>query len=101
MLTGWLAAGGTGVVNSTTRPFREAEGSRRILIVLRGSPNTDIIARMPGPAGPVGNEIRYFAIFDSETSGYPLVYFRATPPYTTIPHDVRPWDAMISGIFPC
>jgi hypothetical protein len=34
-------------------------------------------------------------VFDSETSGYPLVYFRATLPCTTIPDDVPSWDAML------
>jgi hypothetical protein len=94
MLTGWLAAGGTQIVNSD-RPFKESEGSQRIPVCLRGSPNTDQVARLPGPTGPAGNEIRYFAIFDKETSGYPLVYFRATPPFTMIPDDVPAWDAVV------
>jgi hypothetical protein len=95
VISGWLVAGGTQIVNSGDRPFKEAEGSRRSPIVLRGSPTIDVIARMPGPTGPVGIEIRYFAIFDKETSGYPLAYFRATPPFTTIPNDVPQWDAMV------
>jgi hypothetical protein len=49
MLTGLGSPrGGTQIVNSGDRPFKEAEG-RRIPVCLRGSPNLDIIARMPGP----------------------------------------------------
>jgi hypothetical protein len=79
MIVGWLAAGGNMIVNNSTQPFKEAEGSRRIPVTLFGSPSVNIIPRLPGPSGPAGNEIRWLAVYDSETSGYPLIIFRANP----------------------
>jgi hypothetical protein len=94
-LSGWLAVSMQPTIGVNAPPTDA--GYLRQEIAWDGSPQTNEQQRMPaGPQVEHSRAIRYAVVYDSQVAGYPLVFWRALPDYTTTPAALPPTTVMIA-----